>query len=178
MDQFVIVNGITHPTTSLTVSMNTFQEIEQDYTSDCFVPIVVSTSSPCLPQLSSSSACRANATTNMQAIYTVLIIALITLNQSPIDIGFSQPATPESPAARRGGVMTSTIVFHHLGSTGDGSSSSADATSIEGAMEVRHGGLRGSPSSRVVLDKDEDQKEKGAELALQTQDRDVSVQCM
>ena len=60
--------------------------------------------------------------------------------------------------------MTSTIVFHHLGSTGDGSSSSADVTSIGGAMEVRHGGLRGSPSSRVVLDKDEDQKEKGAEL--------------
>lgn len=61
--------------------------------------------------------------------------------------------------------MTSTVMFHHLGSTGDGSSSSADATSIEGAMEVRHGGVRGSPSSRVVLDKDEDQKEKGAELA-------------
>ncbi|KAM5540700.1 hypothetical protein V8D89_005731 [Ganoderma adspersum] len=123
------VNGSAGPTSP----SSTFQEIEQDYTYDCFVPIV--------------------------AIYPVLIIVLIALNQSPIDSGFSQPTMSESSTARRGGVMTSTVVFHH---PGDGSSSSSDASSIEGTMEVRHGGLKDTPSSRVVLDRDEDQKEKGA----------------
>ena len=55
------VNGMAHPTTSLTVRMNKFQEIEQDCTSDCFVPIVVS--APRLSQLCSSASRRANATT-------------------------------------------------------------------------------------------------------------------
>ena len=102
----------------------------------------------------------------MQAIYPVLIIVLIALNQSPIDSGFSQPAMSESSAAanRRGGVMTSTVVFHR---PGDGSATGSDASSVEGAVEMRHGGSKDTPSGRGVLDKGEDHngKEKGTELA-------------
>ncbi|PIL36459.1 hypothetical protein GSI_00148 [Ganoderma sinense ZZ0214-1] len=135
------VNGTTGPTSS---PLSTFEEIEQDYTYDCFVPIV--------------------------AIYPVLIIALIALDQSPIDSGFSQHhIAEESTARRRGGVMTSTVVFHHPVSTsgaGDGSFSSSDASSVGDAGDVRQEGSKDSdtPSRRVALEKGEDQKEKGAEL--------------
>ena len=103
----------------------------------------------------------------MQAIYPVLIIVLIALNQSPIDSGFSQPAMSESSAGahrRGGGVMTSTVVFHR---PGDGSATSSDASSVEGAMEMRHGAPKDTPSGRGVLDKGEGQREneKGTELA-------------
>ncbi len=95
----------------------------------------------------------------------MLIIVLIALNQSPSDDGFSQPAA--EPAMRRGGVMTSTVVFHHSETTSGGSSS--DASSIDAGLEVgeRHNvPLRGRPSSRAVLEKGEDQKEKDtSELA-------------
>ena len=106
-----------------------------------------------------------------QAIYPVLIIALIALNQSPIDSGFSQHGIVESPAARRGGdaVMTSTVVFHQPDSdtVDGGSSSSSDASSVGDAVDVRLDGSNGMPSCRVALDIDKsgDQKDKGIGLA-------------
>ncbi|KAI1792562.1 hypothetical protein LXA43DRAFT_887340 [Ganoderma leucocontextum] len=129
----VIVDQIVNGTSG---SMRQFQAIEQDYTYDCFVPIV--------------------------AIYPVLIIALIALNQSPIDGGFSQPAA-SSETQRVACVMTSTVVFHHPGTTGYGSSS--DASSIEGGLQVggQHDGPRGRRPSRstgTMFDKDAEHQEK------------------